>query len=1233
MKIDKNESSIVISGVPEETSPTTKKSVGENEAYRKLKALLTNIESGAEPQTRKIKKLRKPKIKKKKDKEGLVFGTYTGHLQAKGPILVAQADIAGTVARPYPGPNSFLGLRALAWSSTVVMAIVNYRRNQLVKKDIAIVPKNSKEPPFRMSILDYPTNEIMYLPYLTDEEKRGLVNIFRKLDPLGVHPQKGLLFNEAKEDETLSKYEIELVEYFDKKHWEFHMKRSKDIRGLLKFLNDPDPFYSEKSSWKYLLSIVLEDLLLLDRGAVIKTRDEDGRIVALTPIDGATIRPVISEDGYVEKYAQVVDGHEFVAVYDKEDVIIFSMNNTSDVYRYGYGWPNMEILYRTVAADIFIDKGNLDYYRKGGSVPEGIIIAEPPGNADDNYVALSKEQVDAIQRQIQSIMMSDYTQVPVVSGAKLTFLDFKGKRKDMQFKELAEYLTRKICAVFQVSPQDVGVLADVNRSTAEVQMSLTKSKGLETLAAAISEEFTRGFIDEFRKEKDLKLWWVEDDLKNERDAWTVINGQLTAGVVTVNEVRHRYGEPPVPWGDVPLIGGKNWRSEEEVLWEQKEQQKQMLGGGGIPGIPGAGGVPAPPPAPGMNQPGQQSVIPGPDGKLTMPNPGQIKGQSLGTPPKMKSVDAIDLEAPIIEEDPDLDVEELLTSIVFDENQLTESPSDEEPIDLLEAMDEFVRSNILDVYVSRRGEVPEVTIVVPSQNLDRTRSMQLLGQLITVREVYDRVSELTTPTGSVKAIKYRVSYSPNTLTTFKDKYLQAVSFVFWLSPVREISVVFTSEKLDKKLLEDGFLVVPDSTLKLVKEMFKKNEFKDFYFDVLYNIGNKENEFLFTSLISSDNGEAFEYFFDELIKNVKQKLDNKEEDDLYVSLISSVHKLASVLKGYAINDDSKIFKEKYVNKVVDFAKLIIQYTLQVYLGFNKRRAMKLVKLFEKLDITTEVFFDTGLFDFIILSIVKERPAIKKLLTSKDEKDRKKVLSLILAQSQITLSDRKEQAVLTVKNYLTSLKDALTVFTDLPENVVEEEINRQIRFIDDICDSLNKLLEAIEENVGEQFDLDFIDSLRNSVCLLNMDVNMVFVPFDEEDDSELLAYSKALYDELKKIKLTSSYFQTAILADEDPVRNYYNKVKTYLGVVAAYFGAVEVALDEFRSVLSAELGVDVDTIKLPKNAEPYETLTELLGQLSIGNLKITESPLQNVLVKALINPEDLTDLEKATIKSMVD
>ena len=131
------------------------------------------------------------------------------------------------MGKDYPGSHNLLGLRAMAWSSTVVYSIISFRRNQIAKKNLILVPKE-KEPSPRFSVLEYSNSEILQLPELNESEKYSLLEIFRKIDPFDKYQRKLEIFEKAKGE--LSTLELELIDYLNNKHKNFHQKETQ-IRG------------------------------------------------------------------------------------------------------------------------------------------------------------------------------------------------------------------------------------------------------------------------------------------------------------------------------------------------------------------------------------------------------------------------------------------------------------------------------------------------------------------------------------------------------------------------------------------------------------------------------------------------------------------------------------------------------------------------------------------------------------------------------------------------------------------------------------------------------------------------------------------------------------------------------------------------------------------------------------------------------------------------------------------
>jgi hypothetical protein len=115
--------------------------------------------------------------------------------------------------------------------------------------------------------------------------------------------------------------------------------------------------------------------------------------------------------------------------------------------------------------------------------------------------------------------------------------------------EWQEYLVRKIAAVYQLSPQDLMLERDVNRSTSEVQQENTEDRGLRPLLGLIADYLTRevvwdpGFGGE---DNNLAFQFTALNLK-ESMTRAQINRYALAGMPwkTQNEARRDDGRPPI----------------------------------------------------------------------------------------------------------------------------------------------------------------------------------------------------------------------------------------------------------------------------------------------------------------------------------------------------------------------------------------------------------------------------------------------------------------------------------------------------------------------------------------------------------------------------------------------------------------------------------------------------------------------------------------------------------------
>jgi len=130
-----------------------------------------------------------------------------------------------------------------------------------------------------------------------------------------------------------------------------------------------------------------------------------------------------------------------------------------------------------------------------------------------------------------------------------SYFPFNTSNKDMQFREWQDLLIRCIATVYGLSPMDLAITFDVNRSTAEQQSDNSEDRGLRPLMSLVQSYLTREIVwDKSFGGKDNNLMFSFKTLNlSETKTKAEINKLAMPGVPTKspNEARQTDGRPPI----------------------------------------------------------------------------------------------------------------------------------------------------------------------------------------------------------------------------------------------------------------------------------------------------------------------------------------------------------------------------------------------------------------------------------------------------------------------------------------------------------------------------------------------------------------------------------------------------------------------------------------------------------------------------------------------------------------
>lgn len=300
------------------------------------------------------------------------------------------------------------------------------------------------------------------------------------------------------------------------------------VKIAYRHMKKPDGAHSFRT-W---LSMLLEDMLRYDAPTLFKRRDRAGRVIALEVVSGMTIAPVLDNYGRrptdgAPAYVQYVNGQVW-KWFTAEDVIYEPYRPQSDS---PYGVAPLESVLMSVNTDLRFQQHFLNYFTEG-TVPEGFIIL--PDEASQAH------QMQEFQEVFDSYMYGDMAakrQLKVLPGGSQ--VEFS---KDATFESsFAEFLMKKVCAAYHISPQELGFTQDVNRSTGDTQDAI---------------RFRTGDLPVIHHLQDIITTYLQEDLglpvrfqfdtgKDDEDKVTAAQADkihIEAGVVSADEIRElRFG--------------------------------------------------------------------------------------------------------------------------------------------------------------------------------------------------------------------------------------------------------------------------------------------------------------------------------------------------------------------------------------------------------------------------------------------------------------------------------------------------------------------------------------------------------------------------------------------------------------------------------------------------------------------------------------------------------------------
>jgi hypothetical protein len=356
-------------------------------------------------------------------------------------------------------------------------------------------------------------------------------------------------------------------------NWRFRKRSSKQVDGSdpgVKFLEKFFAMPDRENDFDTWLRMIVEDLCVLDAPAIHVSRFTDsvnyGKVAALEPIDGATIKCLMDEHGRrpaapLAAYAHILKG--IPAIHYSSWDLIYSPRNRRTHCQYGFG--PVEQIKTYISTMIRRQVLQLGYFTEGNA-PDCIIPMKGTADQVSKFQATFDAQTMGGQKTGKMIF------VPSDNVDKILFT-----KDNILVDKFDEWLARIACATFSESPTPY--VSQVNRATAETAQYAATREGLHVQIKHITNIINGSIIRHqmMLNMPDYEIYVAPEPLTDLEKVSAIALPAVAGGIMRVDEARDMMGLT----GEAPAQPATNPQQaqvgEKTAQVDEQEQARQSVG--------------------------------------------------------------------------------------------------------------------------------------------------------------------------------------------------------------------------------------------------------------------------------------------------------------------------------------------------------------------------------------------------------------------------------------------------------------------------------------------------------------------------------------------------------------------------------------------------------------------------------------------------------------------------------
>ena len=328
-----------------------------------------------------------------------------------------------------------------------------------------------------------------------------------------------------------------------------------EIKRQIKVTTDCLKRPNNDDSFRTLIEQVVEDIAVCGGGAIEQQIGSDPlRPVWLWPVDGMSIQIYAGWAGGKDeaRYLQTLGYGNVGGVQGtplRNDELIYIRKDPTTENPFGFG--PLEIAFATINRQLTTAEysGNV----AGNAQPENILL----------FVGASSTQIQTLRSYWRDEIEGQGT-TPIVGFQDLKAIKLHQGTDSALYLEYQKFILREIATAFGLSPQNLGLEADVNRNTSETAEDRDWNTAIIPMAQLLRSHLNREMIEGKLGFSQIEFKWIGLEREDETETARRYAIYYKSNAITPNEQRERMGMAPMKSkfgdltaGEVQMRGGKS----------------------------------------------------------------------------------------------------------------------------------------------------------------------------------------------------------------------------------------------------------------------------------------------------------------------------------------------------------------------------------------------------------------------------------------------------------------------------------------------------------------------------------------------------------------------------------------------------------------------------------------------------------------------------------------------------